>query len=222
MPAAAQTFADSDSVANRHSDDVTATMNTQLVRRLERNDAHLSTRASLLYPKLLATGQPIAAEDVLLGSHVVTSRRGYLHHGIYVGAGKVVHYAGLTHGLHRGPVEEISLRRFARGRTVRISSGAPASFDRREVISRARSRIGENCYRLLTNNCEHFCEWCLHGEHRSYQVEAWLARPSQILGGLLRLSVKWTRATLPAIRKQSENNRREPGAKLRIDVGSVE
>jgi hypothetical protein len=36
--------------------------------------------------------------------------------------------------------------------------------------------VGEDCYRLLTNNCEHFCEWCLRGEHRSYQVEALLAR----------------------------------------------
>ena len=45
-----------------------------------------------------------------------------------------------------------------------------------EVIRRARSRVGEDCYRLLTNNCEHFCEWCLRGEHRSYQVEALLAR----------------------------------------------
>jgi hypothetical protein len=44
------------------------------------------------------------------------------------------------------------------------------------VIQRARSRVGEDCYRLLTNNCEHFCEWCLRGEHRSYQVEALLAR----------------------------------------------
>jgi len=47
---------------------------------------------------------------------------------------------------------ETSLGSFARGRTVRVKSGAPASFDRRDVIDRARSRIGENCYRLLTNN----------------------------------------------------------------------
>ena len=33
-----------------------------------------------------------------LGSHVVTSRRGYTHHGIFVGDGRVVHYAGLSRG----------------------------------------------------------------------------------------------------------------------------
>lgn len=40
-----------------------------------------------------------------------------------------------------------------------------------EVARRARSRLGENRYNLLTNNCEHFCEWCVRGEHRSYQVD---------------------------------------------------
>jgi hypothetical protein len=39
------------------------------------------------------------------------------------------------------------------------------------VVARARSRLGENRYRLTTNNCEHFCEWCLSGESRSEQVE---------------------------------------------------
>ena len=39
------------------------------------------------------------------GTHLVTSRRGYAHHGIYVGGGMVVHYAGLCQLLHSGPVE---------------------------------------------------------------------------------------------------------------------
>jgi hypothetical protein len=112
-----------------------------------------------------------------LGSHLVTPRRGYLHHGIYVGARKVVHYSGLAHGLRGGPVEEVSLARFASGQRVWIRSGAPCAFDVAEVIGRARSRVGEDSYRLLTNNCEHFCEWCLRGKARSFQVEAWLALP---------------------------------------------
>jgi hypothetical protein len=48
------------------------------------------------------------------------------------------------------------------------------------VIRRARSRIGENGYRLLSNNCEHFCEWCLHGEPRSEQVERALVLPRRL------------------------------------------
>jgi hypothetical protein len=59
---------------------------------------------------------------------------------------------------------------------VWVKSHARSKFEYPDVIQRARSRVGEDCYRLLTNNCEHFCEWCLRGEHRSYQVEALLAR----------------------------------------------
>lgn len=121
-----------------------------------------------------------------LGSHLVTLRSGFLHHGIYVGSGNVVHYAGLAGGLQRGPVEEVSLARFTRGRPVWIRSSAASRFDAQEVIRRARSRVGEDCYRLLTNNCEHFCEWCLHAEHRSYQVEAWRARPARALHATMR------------------------------------
>ena len=128
----------------------------------------------------------VAEQEPPLGSHVVTSRCGYQHHGIYVGDGKVVHYAGLAHGLHRGPVEEIPLARFTGGHPGWVRSDATANFDRREVILRARSRLGEDSYRLLTNNCEHFCEWCLRGERRSYQVEAWLAGPGRALHAMIR------------------------------------
>ena len=136
----------------------------------------------------------VADQEPRLGSHIVTPRRGYLHHGIYVGGGKIVHYAGLAHGLFRRPVEEATLDRFARGRPVWVRSDPQPIFSSREVIRRARSRVGEDGYRLLTNNCEHFCEWCLHGEHRSYQVDAWLARPRRALHGVIRLIARWLSA----------------------------
>jgi hypothetical protein len=131
--------------------------------------------------------RPLVEEQELpLGSHLVTPRRGYVHHGIYVGDGNVVHYAGLANGLRRGPVEEISLARFTDGHPVCVRSDASLEFDCREVIRRARSRVGEDRYRLLTNNCEHFCEWCLYGEQRSYQVEEWLAGPVRPLHATVR------------------------------------
>jgi hypothetical protein len=131
----------------------------------------------------------VDSQEPPLGSHLVTPRRGYLHHGIYVGARKVVHYSGLANGLRRRPVEEVPFARFACGRHVWVRLDAPSDFDTREVISRARSRVGEDRYRLLTNNCEHFCEWCLRGTARSFQVEAWLARPRFMLLAALRLII---------------------------------
>ena len=131
----------------------------------------------------------VGEQEPPLGSHLVTPRRGYLHHGIYVGARKIVHYAGLAHGLRRGPVEEVPFAHFARGQRVLVRSKAPSDFDVREVICRARSRVGEDRYRLLTNNCEHFCEWCLRGTARSFQVEAWLGSPKLTLLATLRLAL---------------------------------
>ena len=28
---------------------------------------------------------------------------------------------------------------------------------------------------FAANNCEHFCEWCLIGQHRSYEIEKYMA-----------------------------------------------
>ena len=110
------------------------------------------------------------AEEPLLAAHLVTPRALYSHHGIYVGQGRVIHYAGLANGFRSGPVEEISLQQFAYGRRVWIRQDA-RRFDRSEVVQRARSRLGERCYRILTNNCEHFCVWALRDEYFSEQVE---------------------------------------------------
>jgi hypothetical protein len=128
-----------------------------------------------------------APSDLPLGAHVITSRRRYLHHGIYVGGGKVIHYSGWVRGLHRGPVEEVPLDQFTCGGALWVGRRAPHHFDPIEVIGRARSRVGEDRYRVFSNNCEHFCEWCLHGEHRSYQVEALLSLPARILEAAVRL-----------------------------------
>jgi hypothetical protein len=116
---------------------------------------------------------------------MVTPRRGYLHHGIYVGGGNVVHYAGLSYGLRKGPVEEIPLNRFRGFRPVWVKPDPTARFQGSRVVERARSRLGENRYHLLTNNCEHFCEWCLYGEQRSYQVEELLAWYRRAIGAAI-------------------------------------
>jgi hypothetical protein len=123
-----------------------------------------------------------------LGAHLVTPRLGFAHHGIYVGDGKVVHYgSAFGHHLLGGPVEVVSLADFALGHAVWVRSHGPHTFDSAEIVRRACSRVGENGYHVLRNNCEHFCEWCLHGEHRSYQVERLMALPLKIAALFARL-----------------------------------
>jgi Lecithin retinol acyltransferase len=115
-----------------------------------------------------------------LGAHLVTPRLAFAHHGIYVGGGYVVHYGALARQFRRVPVEEVSLAFFAQGHAVYIRPHSAPRFDRQEVIRRARSRLGENRYGLLRNNCEHFCEWCVQGIARSLQVERALTFPRAV------------------------------------------
>jgi hypothetical protein len=127
-----------------------------------------------------AHGHEIQASNISaipIGAHLVTRRLGYTHHGIYVGEGRVVHYAGLAGVLSRGPVEEVGLAVFAGAGRVEVRVEPTARFASDVVAARARSRLGEGGYKLISNNCEHFCAWCLHGVSRSEQVEQLFALP---------------------------------------------
>jgi hypothetical protein len=65
----------------------------------------------------------------------------------------------------------VSLDHFSQKKLVWVRPHSSGAYAPTEVIRRARSRLGENRYRLLTNNCEHFCEWCTRGQPHSAQVE---------------------------------------------------
>ncbi|WP_236903741.1 lecithin retinol acyltransferase family protein [Cupriavidus malaysiensis] len=134
------------------------------------------------------------------GTHLVTLRCGYCHHGIYVGDGKVVHYAGFGGALQRGPVEEVALAGFTAGQPVWIDADPRPGYPGPEVVRRARSRLDENDYRLLSNNCEHFCTWCLSGESRSEQVRDWHCHPRAALCRAVRLFQAYREAYRAAYR----------------------
>lgn len=147
-----------------------------------------STRHSTTADAAAVPARAVAGHaDLPLGAHLVTPRFGYVHHGIYVGGGKVVHYAGLSRALLlRGPVEEVSLAQFADGRAISIKNRPLPRFAPAEIVARARGRLGEDRYRLTSNNCEHFCEWCLSGESRSEQVERYVGAAHAVLAALGR------------------------------------
>jgi hypothetical protein len=117
-------------------------------------------------------------EQVIPGAQLLVRNAIYRHYGIYAGGGRVVHYAGWIRG-RRGLIEEIPLDEFTEGREFNVSLSPPDVISGRDVVRRARSRLGERCYDLLENNCEHFCTWCQLGESRSVQIEL-MAKPLRL------------------------------------------
>lgn len=131
-----------------------------------------------------------------IGDHVFVDRsvfgiKLYEHHGIYVGDDMVVHYNGLARGIvfekscfeeilsnvvpldkrNVAKVEMTSLEEFASGDTWQIKEHANAPFSGQDIALCAKARVGEQKYNLLINNCEHFCNECVFGEHVSEQVQ---------------------------------------------------
>jgi hypothetical protein len=106
----------------------------------------------------------------------------YMHHGIDLGDGTVVHARpdDFERPLAGGGVERTSLREFAGGGEVFVTSDPPARFAPAEIAARAEAAVGRAGYCPVQANCEHFATWCATGEHESRQVEILRAR----LGGL--------------------------------------
>ena len=99
----------------------------------------------------------------------------FMHHGIDLGDGSVAHY------LEGEQILRSSLEDFCSGESPRVidhTEPDPTGL----TLRRAMSRIGEQRYNLLFNNCEHFAVWCKTGQHRSGQVERALG--SGALGAL--------------------------------------
>ncbi len=135
----------------------------------------------------MAHATQLEIDRLAVGMHLVTPRRGYTHHGIYAGDGRVIHYSGLSRSLRRGPVQETTLVEFADGHEVWTEPAACAKYSGQDAVERAYQRLGEQRYRITTNNCEHFCAWCLYGESRSEQVERWLGGPRRAMRAARKL-----------------------------------
>jgi hypothetical protein len=118
------------------------------------------------------------------GTQLIVRRTGYRHHGIYVGYGRVIHYVRRTR-YPEGLIEEVSIVEFSRGSAVRVGRQPDGASRGQNIVLRARSRLGERRYDVVRNNCEHFCNWCQSGEHRSSQIDL-LPRPVRLLLDVLQ------------------------------------
>lgn len=122
-------------------------------------------------------------QNLSLGSHIKTYRTGYSHHGIYCGNGQVVHYSGFAQAFKKGSLEITTLERFLGSEKKYYVIKYPANkvmFSAKDIVRRALSRVGEDRYNLVFNNCEHFVAWCVTGKSESKQVKAVLTHTSTI------------------------------------------
>lgn len=106
------------------------------------------------------------------GDHLISPRTGYSHHGLYLGRNQVIHYTGFSNGRHKGTIAITSLEEFCQGEGFTIQSYPFRLYGHEESAQRALSRLGEDWYDILLNNCEHFVTWCVLGLHASHQVNA--------------------------------------------------
>lgn len=112
----------------------------------------------------MARGDQIYVMRPLLGLSGV-----YEHHGIDCGDGTVIHYSKAE---PLATVRRSSMAAFTMGNPVFVKS-RPTGYIADVVVQRAESRLGEQAYNLISNNCEHFATWCKTGVTRSDQVESY-------------------------------------------------
>ncbi len=94
----------------------------------------------------------------------------YKHYGIDCGDGTVIHYRKPSE-----TIEQTSLATFSRGNPVYVAEYSDGfGYIPDVVVQRAESRLGEQDYNLLFNNCEHFVTWCKTGVINSKQVKEFL------------------------------------------------
>lgn len=108
------------------------------------------------------------------GTHIVATRMGYSHHGIYIGNNNVVHYSGFNEFAKKGKIIKTSLNQFVLNGKLRKYEATEFlrgnQYSDEEIVQRALSRLGEDEYNVVFNNCEHFANWCTHDDDFSSQT----------------------------------------------------
>jgi hypothetical protein len=109
--------------------------------------------------------------DLFPGDHIYVkrTRRLYVHHGIYMGDGRVIHFTGSVREKKDPKVQETDLSGFLKGGVLRrreYGERLPAS----ETVTIAKNQLSDSRYSMLWNNCEHFATYCASGKRKSWQV----------------------------------------------------
>ena len=134
------------------------------------------------FKDLNADVKEISIKDLQLGDTIVATKwKGtYLHYGVYVGNGEVVHFSYLKEEkfLNKDThvrIVKTSYEDFANGsQTYRepLREGMNANSGK-ETAKIAKGLVDNDFggYNLATNNCEHFANYCKYNEKESFQIK---------------------------------------------------
>lgn len=109
------------------------------------------------------------------------------HHALYMGDNMVLHYnaaygeSDLSATVRIDPVQVLEERARNVGETVKIREHSQR-LDRTQTQNMCMSRLHENQYNLVENNCEHLVNWCVLGD--SVSEQAGTRTPAEVLGYL--------------------------------------
>lgn len=117
----------------------------------------------------------------VMGDHIRVKRMHgiYTHHGIYVSDNEVIHFTGTDDDSimdsSKNRVISSDLNFFLKGGELEVKEYTDEEFQDLyapdQIVTYARSCLGDGDYNVIFNNCEHFANVCTLGRFRSQQVE---------------------------------------------------
>ena len=147
-----------------------------------------------------------------IGDHIQVKRKlvgplYYMHHGIEVDEGMVVHACpnDPVHVFGGGKVIKSSREEFACGERIEVVSDPPANFSSAEVAARAMRYVNRDGYCPIFDNCEHFASWCATGIRKSQQIDSCVVGVGRVVMATATLFV--ARTALGLLVNSSKKNR---------------
>ena len=116
------------------------------------------------------------------GDHIKVARAHglYSHHGIDMGDGTVVHFAGEPIQKRRARVCRVPIEEFLRGGTPKVVVYPEEERSPDEIVETALAQLDAQDYDLWRNNCEHFACYCVTGKRQSKQISRLLRAASTV------------------------------------------
>jgi len=114
------------------------------------------------------------------GDQIRVNRGLYFHHGIYVSDDEVIQYAspsGSEISEETALIIKTDLKTFLKDGILEVREYSSEELKKKrsnsEIVDFARKQLGKGLgeYSIVSNNCEHFSNYCAFGEKRSNQVE---------------------------------------------------